>query len=207
MDMLFDKNVYLTLLQRYKELFKKSIVGGEPPYAIDPYIIEIQVDTIDESYMNSRFKQYIKDLHCGDTKAKEKALDDLHKTFASLSQEDQKFARQFLNDVENGLEVASDKNLSDYIADYKAKAYNDEVHAIAIGIGVDEAKLKTLMNLHPTESTINAFNRYNELFNGLDIDKARTYLESKLNKALPKIRDVKFEADTYLRRIIINGLF
>ena len=205
-DMMFGKNIYLTLLQRYKELFKKKEVENEPPYAIDPYIVEIQVDTIDESYMNSRFKQYIKDLHSGDAKAKEKALDDLHKSFASLSQEDQGFARQFLNDVENGLPVAPDKNLSDYIADYKAKAYNDEIHAIATGLGIDETKLKNLINLHPIEATINAFNRYDELFNELDVYKARTYLETKLNKSLPKARQVKVEADSYLRRIIINGL-
>lgn len=202
----FDKNIYLTLLQRYKELFSKIAVKSEPPFAIDPYIVEMQVDTIDESYMNSRFKQYMKNLNNGDAKAKQKALDDLHKTFASLSQEDKTFAKQFLNDVENGLPIASDKNLSDYIADYKAKAYNDEIHVVAVGLGVDESKLKALMNRHPTVATIKSFGDYDELFDGLDIAKARAYLESKLNKPLTKNREVKVAADSYLRGIIINGL-
>lgn len=139
-------------------------------------------------------------------KAKQKALDDLHKTFASLSQEDKTFAKQFLNDVENGLPIASDKNLSDYIADYKAKAYNDEIHVVAVGLGVDESKLKALMNRHPTVATIKSFGDYDELFDGLDIAKARAYLESKLNKPLTKNREVKVAADSYLRGIIINGL-
>lgn len=201
-----DKNNYLILLQRYKELFSKIIIKNDPPFEIDPYIVDMQVDTIDENYMNSRFKQYMKDIRSGDEKAKQKTLDDLHKTFASLSQEDKTFAKQFLNDVENGLIVAPDKNLSDYIADYKTRAYNNEIHAIAIGLGINESKLKALINRHPTETTIKSFGDYDELFDGLDIEKARTYLEAKLNKTLSKKREVIFEADTFLRRIIINGI-
>ena len=59
--------------------------------------------------MNSRFKQFIKDLNAGNAEAKQRNLDELHKSFAALSQEDQSFARQFLNDVENGLAVEENK--------------------------------------------------------------------------------------------------
>ncbi len=206
-DLKFDKSIYLTLLQRYKELFPaRPIPGEEPPYAINPHIVEIQGTKIDANYMNSRFKQYMKDLNTGNQASKQKALDDLHKLFATLSQEDQNFARQFLNDVENGLAVDEGKNFTDYIAEYKSKAYNDELHNIAVGLGIDETKFKELMNLHPVASNLNAFNRYDELFETLDINKAKIYLEAKLNKHFTKNREVRLEADVFLRNILLNGI-
>ena len=201
-----DKETYLVLVQRYKELFKKSAIDPDPPYDIDPHITEIRTDVVDNDYMNSRFKQFIRNLNTGDAEAKQRNLDELHKSFASLSQEDQSFARQFLNDVENGLPVEENKNLTDYIAEYKAKSYNDKISEIAFGMGLDLDKLRELINLHPTESKINEFHRYDELFGDLNLDKARPYLEKKLGKILVKNREVKMEADAFLRSAIINGI-
>ncbi len=156
--------------------------------------------------MNSRFKQFLRDLRKGDVATRQKNLDELHKSFAFLSQEDQSFARQFLVDVENGLAVEENKNLSDYIAEYKAKSYNDKISSIASGMGLNLDKLRELINLHPTESKINEYHRYDELFGTLDIAKARIYLEKKLGKTLTKDREVKMEADTFLRNLILNGV-
>ena len=206
-DVLIDKETYYILVQRYKELFVRPGDGEpEPPYEIDPHITEIKTDSINDAYMNSKFKQYIRDLTGGDPVAKQKALDELHKSFASLSQEDQNFARQFLNDIENGLVVDDGKELTDYIAEYKSRAYNDKIHQVADGLGINEDKLKELISLHPVESTINAFNKYDEMFDELDVDKAREYLEKKLSHQLPKRRDVIMAADEYLRNIILNGI-
>lgn len=201
-----DKETYLILVQRYKELFVVTPGNPDPPYDIDPHIIEISTGVIDNDYMNSRFKQFIKDLNAGNDEAKQRNLDELHKSFAALSQEDQSFARQFLNDVENGLAVEENKNLSDYIAEYKAKSYNDKISEISKGMGLNPDKLRFLINLHPTESKINEFNRYDELFCDLNLDKTRIYLEKKLGKALPKKREVKMEADAFLREVILNGV-
>lgn len=201
-----DKETYFTLLQRYKELFVRGPVGYEPPYDVDPHITEKKMDEIDNDYMNSRFKQFLRDLNKGDATAKRRNLDELHKSFAFLSQEDQLFARQFLVDVENGLAVAENKNLSDYITEYKAKSYNDKISEIALGMGLNIDKLRELINIHPTESKINEYHRYDELFADLDVDKARKYLEKKLGRDLIKDREVKMEADAFLRNIILNGV-
>ncbi len=201
-----DKETYLTLVQRYKELFQKGPGFSEPPFDIDPHITEIKTDSINNDYMNSRFKQFIRDLTKGDAKTKQKNLDELHKSFSSLSSEDQNFARQFLNDVENGLAVEENKNLTDYIAEYKARSYNKKVSEIAEGMGIDIEKLNGLINLKPSETKINEFNRYDELFKDLDVNKARVFLEAKLEKKLEKDRDVKMEADSFLRNIIIFGV-
>ncbi len=196
----------MTLVQRYKELFHRLPFEPEPPFDVDPHITEIKSDSITSEYMNSKFKQYIRDLNKGDAKAKQRNLDELHKSFASLSAEDQSFARQFLNDVENGLPVEENKSLTDYIAEYKAKSYNDKVSEIASGLGIDIEKLRELINLHPTASNINEYNRYDALFDQLDVAKARVFLQSKLGKTLDKDREVKMEADDFLRNIILNGV-
>ena len=200
------KETYLTLVQRYKELFSRGSTEPDPPYDIDPHITEIKTDSINNDYMNSRFKQFLRDLTKGDAEAKKRTLDELHKSFASLSQEDQSFARQFLNDVENGLPVEENKNLTDYIAEYKAKSYNDKISEIALCMGLNLDKLRELINLHPSESKINEFNRYDELFGELDVAKARVFLENKLGKTFAKDREVKMAADAYLRDVILNGI-
>ena len=40
----------------------------------------------------------------------QKKLDDLHKTFATLTQEEQKYANIFIHDVQNGIIVLSLKS-------------------------------------------------------------------------------------------------
>ena len=44
------------------------------------------------------------------------------------------------------------------------------------------------------------------LVNSVDISRARYYLEKHLNKTLKKDREVKMEADAFLRDLIINGV-
>ncbi len=205
-DVVFDKGVYEILVQRYKELFiRTTVYEEEPPFDIDAHIIEIKTDSINDAYMNSKFKQYIRDLNSGDQNAKQKNLDELHKSFASLSQEDQIFAKQFLTDIENGKPVDSTKELTDYIAEYKANAYNDKIHKVAEGLGINEEKLKELMNLHPNITNLNEFGRFDELKDELDISKARIYLEAKLNKKLPRTADVIVNANELLEKIITEG--
>lgn len=201
-----NNETYAILVQRYKELFVYTKNDPEPPYVIDPHIVEISGASIDKEYMDSKFTQFIKDLNSGDASTKQKDLDELHKSFASLSQEDQGFARQFLNDVENGLAIEANKTFTDYLSEYKVKAHNDRISKIAEGFGIDCDKLKELINLHPVVDKINEYNRYDELFAGLDITKSRVFLEKITGEILIKDRDVKIEADNFLRNIILNGV-
>ena len=201
-----SKEIYAILVQRYKELFVKNPNEPDPPYDIDPHIIEIKNDSIDNDYMNSKFTQFIKNLNTGDLEAKRKNLDELHKSFASLSQEDQGFARQFLNDIENGLAVEINKTLIDYIAEYKAKAYNDKIMQIADGFGINYEELRELVNAHLTVFSIDEYCGYKELFKSIDTAKAKVFLESKTKQELKSNRDVKIAADEFLRNVILNGV-
>ena len=68
--------------------------------------------------MNSRFDKYMKLIHQDDAtaEAQEEALNELHKTFAALTQDEQKYANIFLHDIQRGdVSVEEGKSLRDYI--------------------------------------------------------------------------------------------
>ena len=126
-DMKLDKNNYLVLAMRYKELFGGSGVGGgdDVPYEIDGYLTQIDTGKIDADYMNSRFEKFLKILTQDNVDEAEmrKTLDDLHKSFAVLTQEEQKYANIFLHDVDSGnARMESGKTFRDYITEYQSKA-------------------------------------------------------------------------------------
>ena len=60
-------------------------------------MIEIDTEVIDAAYMNSRFERYYKDLQQDkiDPNQLQETLNDLHKSFAMLSQEEQNMRTYF----------------------------------------------------------------------------------------------------------------
>lgn len=205
------KREYDALLQRYKELSPgDGGDGGEKnlPYDLKSYIIEIDSEKIDSDYMNSRFKKYLKELNKGSSpETVEKALSELHQSFASLSQEDQKYANIFLHDVQSGeVDVQEDKTLRDYINEYKYNAKNDQTHKFAETFGLDEDKLRSMMELNLNELNINEFGRLDDLKKSVDKQKARAYFESvEGTKVLP--HKVNIRVDSLLRKFILSGGF
>ena len=208
----FDETTYLILVQRYKE-----IPGGDPvrpggddvPYDLVGYITEIDTGRIDADYMNSRFEKYLKALHSDEASEdlKEQALNELHKSFATLNQEEQKYANIFLHDVQRGdAFVEEGKTLRDYITEYQFKAKNDQIHRFADTIGIDEDKLRGMMDLKLTEMNINEFGRLDELKNTIDKSKAKAYFENKKGIKLnpPK---VNIQVDKLVREFILKGGF
>ena len=98
--MAFDEKTYLVLVLRYKELSGGGGggTGDDVPYDLVGYITEIDTGLIDADYMNSRFEKYLKllNLEGASAEAVEQAETELHKTFATLSQEEQKYITIFL---------------------------------------------------------------------------------------------------------------
>lgn len=205
------KREYDALLQRYKELSPGDDGdGGDEimPYDLKSYIIEIDSEKIDSDYMNSRFRKYLKELNKGSSpEVVEKALSELHQSFASLSQEDQKYANIFLHDVQSGeVDVQEDKTLRDYINEYKYNAKNDQTHKFAETFGLDEDKLRSMMELNLNELNINEFGRLDDLKKSVDKQKARAYFESvEGTKVLP--HKVNIRVDSLLRKFILSGGF
>lgn len=207
-----DENTYLILALRYKELFSGSGGGvrvGDVPYDIDTHLTEINTGAIDVNYMNSRFDKWLKSLHSDEATedVKKKLLADLHKTFATLTQEEQKYANIFLHDVERGdVMVESGKTLRDYITEYQENAKNDRIRKFATALGVNETMLRTFLNLHVTEDNINEFGRFDELKASVDRNRSKAYFEATEGAEVP-LRKVQMKIDTILRRFILTGGF
>lgn len=208
-DMKLDENTYLVLAMRYKELFGGSGGGGgdDVPFEIDGYLTEIDTGKIDSDYMNSRFEKFLKILTQGDVDVAEmrKTLDDLHKSFAILTQEEQKYANIFLHDVESGnARMESGKTFRDYITEYQFKAKNDQIQSISRILGVDEKKLRNLLAANVNEANINAFGRFDDLKTSVDKVKAKEYFEKLENiKILPF--KINIRVHNLLQEFILKG--
>lgn len=199
---------YLTLLQRYKELDGGAGGGGDAiPFDIDSHITEIDTGKIDADYMNSRFEKYLKVLQNGDEEAMETTLADLHRSFASLSQEEQKLAEMFLHDIQRGdVPIDPTRTFRDYLTDYQAKAKNEEVEALVQILGIDAKKLTALLNTNTTEANLNEYGRFDDLKATIDKQKSKAYFEALEGNALPAFK-VNIKADTLLRKFILEDGF
>lgn len=203
-----DETTYLILALRYKELFSGNGAGSgtdDVPYEIEPYLTEINTGVIDANYMNSRFKKYIKALQAGEETAA--VLDELHKSFASLTQEEQKYANIFLHDVQNGdVTVDISKTLRDYITAYMTRAKNDQIHRFAVAIGINEEMLRSFMHMKITEANINEFGKFDELKATVDRETAKAFLE-KIEGEPVKSFQINMKADQMIRKFIMEGGF
>lgn len=209
-----DERTYLTLVQRYKELFPvvppvdPPVSPEDVPYDLEGYITEINTGLIDANYMNANFTKWLKQLQEGASKEEiERTLNELHKSFASMSQEEQKYANLFLHDVESGeVQVEEGKTLKDYITEYQVNAKNDQIHRFAVAVGVDEEKLRAIMAIHATESTINEYGRFDALKASVDMKIAKQYFEAMEGKPLPSFK-ITIKLDELLRKFIFADGF
>jgi len=207
----FDENTYLILALRYKELFSGGGGGGfdDLPFEIEGYLTEIDTGKIDADYMNSRFEKYLKILKKEDfdNDQIQQTLDELHKSFASLSQEEQKYANIFLHDVQSGnIEIQRGKTFREYITEYQSKAKSAEIYQVSKLFGLDQTKLRKMMNSGVTEININEYGRFDDLKNTVDRNLAKQYFEKLEGTTIPPFR-VNIKVDKLLRRFIISGGF
>lgn len=210
-EMAFDEKTYLVLVLRYKELSGGGGggTGEDVPYDLVGYITEIDTGLIDADYMNSRFAKYLKllNLEGASAEAVEQAETELHKTFATLSQEEQKYANIFLHDIQRGdVAISEGKTLRDYITEYLSKAKDDQIHRVAVALGVDEVKLRTIMSLRLNSTNINEFGRYDDLKKTVNKAKAKEYFE-KIEGTKIITPKVNVKVDNLLREFILGGGF
>lgn len=211
-QVIIDEHTYNILVKRYQELNSDTDTGNDEadiPYDLDGYITTIDTDKIDSDYMNSRFVKYIKTSQQTNVSEEEKqqARNELHKTFAGLSQEEQKVANILLHEMQREDFVYEEgKTFRDHISDYLSRKHDDRIHDLASVLGLDEKMLHDIMELHLTSQNINEFGRYDALKDTIDKQKAQSYFESREGKKLipPK---VSVKADNLLREFIISGGF
>ena len=208
----FSEHDYNALLARYKDLYHLSESEDEEeavPFDIDGYITSIDTGKIDSDYMNTKFEKYLRVLNQEDISQEEleKTLNELHRSYSSLSQEEQKYAQIFIHDIQSGeLQIEKGKTFREYITEYMHNAENDKIRRVADILGLDENKLRNIVNLKVNENNINAFGRFDELLKSVDLEKAKNYLEKISNRELSMF-DVNIEIGELLRKFILDNGF
>ncbi len=199
---------FSALKQRYKEVSSsKDSKDREAPYDIKGYITELDPVKINQDYIDSKFKKYLKNLHQENISEEElnQNLNDLHKSFSTLSQEEQKYANIFLHDIQSGnIEIIEGKSFMDYVTEYQKNAENDIIKQLSQCLGVDEIKLRKMVNSNIDESNINEFGRFDDLKNTIDIIQAKHYFDDIEKRDVP-IFEVNLKIDKLLRKFIIDG--
>ena len=84
------------------------------------------------------------------------------------------------------------------------RAKTDQIHQMALDLGLDEQKLADIMSLTLNDSNLNEFGRYDELKQTVDKTKAKEYFERIEGVKLipPK---VSIKIDKLLREFILSG--
>ena len=206
-----DEYTYLILLLRYKELLGDSSGDGgpfdAPPFDIEGHLTAIDTGVIDAEYMNARFEKFLKTLQQEGAKGEQtkQALDELHKSFASLSQEEQKYAQLFLNDVERGdVKLEDGKTFRDYITNYQTGAKDTQVMTLVETFGLDKTKLVALMSSGVTKKNFNEFGRFDALKDTVDKEKAKAYFEKLEGESLSEFK-VNMKVDKLLQDFVVSG--
>lgn len=208
----FNEHEYNTLLARYKDLYHFSetdIEGSSVPFDLDGYITSIDTGKIDSDYMNTKFEKYLRALNQKDVSDDEleKTLNELHSSYSSLSQEEQKYAQIFIHDIQSGeAHIEKGKIFREYITEYVRNAEEDQIRKVANRLGLNEEKLREIISLKVNENNINAFGRFDELLQSVDLQKAKDYFEKISNRELTMF-DVNIEVGELLRKFILSDGF
>lgn len=209
-EVLATEETYQILQQRYKELRGdggSSKEDEEVTFSIDPYLTEQNTGVIDYNYMNSRFEKWKKQLDQPGVPQEtvDETMEELHKSFAFLSQEDQKYANLFLHDVQTGDATFQEgATFQDYIYQYRNKEKIAQVNKVHKYLGVDENLMYELLADDITPENINEYGRFDALKNTVVRDQAANYFTRLDGKQVPKFR-VNNRVNTLLTQFLVEG--
>ncbi len=181
-----DEQTYYILLQRYREVGQG---GGTRTFDL-PYDLKKDISTsaslkIDTDYMNNNFKKYIRLLGIKNVSEADlqKALDDLHSSFAVLTQEEQKVANDILTEIQAGTFVVDpNTTIRDVITDRLNMTRAGNIKKLSNALGVDETLVAGILNFKNTETTLNEYGRFDAIVATLDEAKAKAFFAAKEGK-------------------------
>ena len=184
----FNEQRYQILVQRYKDIKHKPIKETPPDetdeqeviFDLDPTILSIDTKKIDDDYMNSNFVKYCKAL--SNWEKTDSILEDLHKSFASLSQEDQEYANIIIHDIESWkliINESDEKTLKDYIVEYKKNKEDKNISALIKVFWINKELLSDLITQNLWSNTIEPFAKFVELTKWINKENAKRYFEKR----------------------------
>lgn len=198
------------LKMRYRDIsnIHRKSPPGSIPFEIEGNLIEIDDGKIDENYMNERFKQYRKSLEQKNLTPEElnKALEEMHSSFANLSKEQQKYAELLLHDIKSGdIELEPNKTFMEYIQEYQSRIENDSIKVVANIFCVNEDKLRKMKRKSLSESEIND-NGFDALCETMNKELVRENLKQYVSEDKIKGYKVNRVARQLLRDFITKDI-
>lgn len=193
---LFDKKTYRILSMRYSDLPSNKGGGGavaKPGYVLDTDLSSMEMDKIDAAYLEAQFKIVtMKDILniSRDTK-KLKAIQEIEDNLGILSEIQQKYAHQVLDDIKKGvLEVVDGKTFLQYIREYQEKSILEKITEFSGNIGID-SKLMYSLYIDTGNHEVDPL-RLDQLEKSVDTDKLIAYYRVSLFKARTRLhQDLK----------------
>lgn len=124
------------------------------------------------------------------------------KSFATLTQIEQKYAKLFLHDLQRGdAQLVEDHTFRDYINIYKNNAENAQINAVISALGVDKELLIALMVDSVNEKNLNDFGRFDALKESVDKAKAKIYFEKQDGITIPLFK-LNIRIEQFLKQFI-----
>ena len=159
---------------------------------------------IDTAYMNSKFVKFLKVLDSDKEEQIQEALNELHKTFGSLSQEEQKYANVFIHQVQSG-DVKADptKTLRDYIIEYMISDRTKRITDFSNSFGIPSQDLIDFMKLDITEANIDDFGRFSTLKEKVNREIAKGYIEKLEGEQISAFK-LSMKIDSVLRTFVLS---
>lgn len=207
---IFTEEMYQSWLLRYQELADASEGESSPdevPLDIDYTLVQKDTGRIDYDYLNANFDRYVRSIEGGDPEERRRVKNDLHRFFATLTSDEQRYANMVINDLENGeLVVEPGRDFMDYIIAYQERTESDNINTLQEAFDLDEKHLRNMMNLNITQNNLNEYGRFSKLKESVDRKKARFYLEETLGEKL-KPFEVSRKVDIILRDFLLEDGF
>ena len=206
----FTQEEYNILLLRYKEVDRGG--SGDKPIKLDiPFNYQIVEESfkIDYNYMNQNFDKFVKVLFDENSSKEDiKSLKaSLHKNFASFPKDRQVIAEMIINDFENGdLKIVEGWDFNDYINDYSVSKLDRQIAELVDFTGIDENKLKELMNLKLTEKNLDEFGRFTSLLDTADYDLITDNI-SKIKREVVQSYKSRIYLNIVLRKFLLEEPF
>lgn len=146
----FDEKTYRVLTMRYNDLPSNKGGGGsvaKPGYVLDTDLSTMEMSKIDAAYLEAQFKIItMKDIISIEQNARKiAAIQEIEANLGTLSEIQQKYAHQVLEDIKNGaLDLSEKKTFMEYIREYQEKAIRANIHLFAEKFGLDEEMMVSL---------------------------------------------------------------
>ena len=206
----YTENTYKVMEMRFKDLtHRKGGNTGTSGFGFNLTSIksEMDMEKIDEDYLESHFRKVIPIIVSDDVSETEKdgAVQDFEKELPKLSEIHQEYAREVISDIRQGILTVEDgKTLMQYIYEYIEKDLDKTISDEAELFGLDKQLLKEIYITSNNERELNEHKRFEKLKSGADLEKVIAYFTEKDNKSCSSF-SARIKLDAELKDFIFKN--